>query len=372
MAPMFHYFHCSQDNLFNICFFAVPGGQQIQDFFVQGNAWTQIPSPKSFQLTVQQPKALPVTSWARCCHWGCCLCFQRGLRFHPLWLQRVTIFPLINTTAFWGRPIFQNGVVLLKNHKKSPGKIKDCKMCCCPELTTFQIDLIKTWRWKEHWSKGESDQLFSFTFTPWSLLFLSSPVLSIAIISSINYRFPFSRFVLFSPQKFLLTINTHQPLMPPSVSDLLQAELLPLHILPTLESNPGNKGLEPVVLLFPHSREMPLGVVCKVLFPLTCSLFLWCMNPKFSSAYLHTFSKQETLTTSTTSLTSRLVSRTCRVSLQDEAMSHVSCTQGPTTRIRKDGGFGNSSWAVSNSRCTKLCLGPIWTCCRPKVHQKMS
>lgn len=89
--------------------------------------------------------------------------------------------------------------------------------------------------------------------------------------------------------------------MPPSVSDLLRAELLPLHILPTLESNPGNKGLEPVALLFPHSREMPLGVDRKVLFPLTCSLFLWCMNPKFSSAYLHIFSKQETLTTSTAS-----------------------------------------------------------------------
>lgn len=63
MAPVFHHFHCSQDNLFNICFSAAPGGQQIQEFFVQGNAWIQIPSPKSFQLTVQQPKALPVTSW---------------------------------------------------------------------------------------------------------------------------------------------------------------------------------------------------------------------------------------------------------------------------------------------------------------------
>ena len=124
MAPMFHYFHCSQDSLFNFCFFAMPGGQQIQDFFVQGNAWTQIPSPKGFQLTVQQPKALPVTSWAHCCRWGCCLCFQQGLGFHPLWLQSVPIFPLINTTAFWGRPIF---LVLLKNHKKLPGKIKDCK-----------------------------------------------------------------------------------------------------------------------------------------------------------------------------------------------------------------------------------------------------
>lgn len=127
MAPTFYYFHCSQDNLFNIHFFAMPGGQQIQDFFIQGNAWTQIPSPKSLQLTVQQPKALPVTSWACCCHWGCCLCFQQGLGFHPPWLQRVTIFPLINATAFWGRHIFQNGVALLKNHKKLPGKIKDCK-----------------------------------------------------------------------------------------------------------------------------------------------------------------------------------------------------------------------------------------------------
>lgn len=70
----------------------------------------------SFQLTVQQLKALPMTSWARCCRWGCCLCFQQGLGFHLLWLQTVTIFPLINTTAFWGRPIFQNGVVLLKKH----------------------------------------------------------------------------------------------------------------------------------------------------------------------------------------------------------------------------------------------------------------
>lgn len=48
--------------------------------------------------------------------------------------------------------------------------------------------------------KGESDKLFSFTFTLPSLVFLSSPVLSISIISSINYLLLFSRFVLFSHQ----------------------------------------------------------------------------------------------------------------------------------------------------------------------------
>ena len=139
--------------------------------------------------------------------------------------------------------------------------------------------------------------------------------------------------------------------MPPSVSDLLQSELLPLRILPTLESNPRNKGLEPVALLFPHFREMRLGVDCKVLFPLTCSLFLWSMNPKFSSAYLHIFSKQETLTTSTISLTSRLVSRTCRPPIRMRR-----CLMFPACRVQQ---LGYRSMAVLETACIEQSLHQV-------------
>lgn len=101
-------------------FFAMPEGQQSQDFFVQGNSRTQIPSPGSFQLTVQQPTALPVTPRAHRSHWGCCHGFQQGIEFHPL----LTIFLLVNATAFWERPIFQNGVVLLKKNRSCQEKSK--------------------------------------------------------------------------------------------------------------------------------------------------------------------------------------------------------------------------------------------------------
>lgn len=115
MAPTFNYFHCSQDNS-AFAFLQCLEAKKFRTSLYKATHEHRS-HPRRVSSSVQQPKALLVTSWTHCCHWGCCLCLQQGLGFHPLWLQRVTVFPLINIVAIWGRPIFQNGVVLLKNIK---------------------------------------------------------------------------------------------------------------------------------------------------------------------------------------------------------------------------------------------------------------
>lgn len=114
MAPMFNYFHCSQGNL-AFAFLQCLEANKFRTSLYEA-AHEHRSHPQRVCSSAEQPKTLPVTSWTPRCHWGCRLCLQQGLGFHPLWLQRVTVFPLINTITFWGRPVFQNGVVLLKKH----------------------------------------------------------------------------------------------------------------------------------------------------------------------------------------------------------------------------------------------------------------
>lgn len=73
-------------------------------------------------------------------------------------------------------------------------------MHCCPELTGFQIDLIKTWWSKNNCRIKASQNSCSPLFSSCCLLFLLSSALYITIISNIRYLFLFLRFVPFSPQ----------------------------------------------------------------------------------------------------------------------------------------------------------------------------
>lgn len=159
-------------------------------------------------------------------------------------------------------------------------------MHCCPELTGFQIDLIKTW-WSKNNCRIKASQIScSPLLSPHCLLFLLSSALYITTISNIRYLFLFPRFVLFSPQNSCYknppTLDVTFSLPPASTWMVPHALFSPKQCC--------KQGLQPVPP--PHLRERPLAVGCRLLVPLTCSLFFWSMNAKFPSAFLYTFGKQ--------------------------------------------------------------------------------
>ena len=197
MVPMFHYFHCSQDNLFSICFFCNAWRPTNSGLLFTRQRTNRDPIPKEFPAHGTAASSTPHDILGPLLSLGCCLCFQQGLGFHPLWPQKVTVLLLTNTTAFWGRAM---GWYYWKTIKSCQEKSRtvNALLSRADYISNRSNKNMKMERTLK--SRGESDRLFSFTFTPPSLAFLSSPVLSVSILSSINHLLLFSRFVLFSPQ----------------------------------------------------------------------------------------------------------------------------------------------------------------------------
>lgn len=151
----------------------MPGGKQIQDLIVRGSTWTQIPSPKSLQLS-RAAKSTPRDI----------LNPSLSLGMPPLPSARVRIsspvapeghsFPTHQHNYFLRKARFSKWGGITEKTLKVARNNQGLQMHCCPELTAFQTDSIKTWRWKEHWKiKGKSDQVFPLTSTLTFLVFLS-------------------------------------------------------------------------------------------------------------------------------------------------------------------------------------------------------
>lgn len=158
-------------------------------------------------------------------------------------------------------------------------------MHCCPELSRFQIDLIKTW-----WSKNNCRIKWVRTVVP--LYF--HPVVSYFCCPQLCISLPYQIldtcfcFPGLSPFHLkTLAIKIHQPLMSPSVCHLPQPEWFTTH------SSPQSSVVNKACSSFPQLFEGKASAACfRLLVPLTSSLFFWSMNAKFLSAFLYTFGKQ--------------------------------------------------------------------------------
>jgi len=115
-APMSHCCRCSQDNVFNICFSAMPTSQ-VQDFSAGGSAQTQSPSV---------PKALPARGnaapWHPSVTGDIAFASSEGQRFIPWGSEGSQLSRSPMQLVSGENDIFQNGAVLLQNQENLPRK----------------------------------------------------------------------------------------------------------------------------------------------------------------------------------------------------------------------------------------------------------
>lgn len=171
MAPMFNYFHCSQDNL-TFAFLQCLEANKFRTSLYEA-AHEHRSHPQRVCSSVEQPKHSP---------WHPEPLLSLGMP--PLPSARVRIsspvasgghsFPTHQHNCFLRKVRFSKWGGITEKTLKVARNNQGLQMHCCPELTAFQTDSIKTWRWKEHWKiKSKSDQVFPLTSTLTFLVFLS-------------------------------------------------------------------------------------------------------------------------------------------------------------------------------------------------------